>query len=60
MKKDVTCTQVPCHFTKNKSRAITKLVKKEKGMAMEVNARRLLVDIDEIDNKWRQLVMRQH
>lgn len=29
-------------------------------MAMEVNARRLLVDIDEIDNKWRQLAMRQH
>lgn len=30
MKKDVRCTQVLCHITKIKSRAITKLVKKEK------------------------------
>jgi hypothetical protein len=29
-------------------------------MAMEVDARQLLVDIDETDNKWRQLVMKQH
>lgn len=30
MKKDVRCTQMPCHFIKNKSRAITKLTKEEK------------------------------
>jgi hypothetical protein len=30
MKKDVRCTQVPCIFTKNKNRVVTKFAKKEK------------------------------